>query len=60
MAIGAPLSSFWPQKATGDYRENIILEAAMTYAERTSNGVVAPYNDLGFEMRLIWKFGDTR
>jgi hypothetical protein len=60
MAIGAPLSSFWPQKATGDYRENIILEGAMTYAERTSNGVVAPYNDLGFEMRLIWKFGDTR
>ena len=60
MAIGAPLSSFWPQKATGDYRENIILEGAMTYSERTSNGVIAPYNDLGFEMRLIWKFGDTR
>ena len=60
MAIGAPLSSFWPQKATGDYRENIILEGAMTYSERTSNGTIAPYNDLGFEMRLIWKFGDTR
>lgn len=60
MAIGAPLSSFWPQKATGDYRENIILEGAMTYSQRTSNGVVAPYSDLGFEMRLIWKFGDTR
>jgi hypothetical protein len=60
MALGAPLSSFSPQKATGDYRENIILEGAMTYEERTSNGTIAPYNDLGFEVRLIWKFGDTR
>ena len=60
MALGAPLSAFWPTKATGDFRENIILEGAMTYSERTSNGVIAPYNDVGFEMRLIWKFGDTR
>jgi len=60
MAIGAPLSSFWAQKATGDYRENIIIEGAMTYEERTSKGPIAAYNDLGFEMRLIWKFGDTR
>ena len=60
MAIGAPLSSFWPQKATGDFRENIILEGAMTYSERTSNGVIAPYSDLGAELRVIWKFGDTR
>ena len=60
MALGAPLSSFWPQKATGDYRENIILEGAMSYEERTSKGPIAAYNDLGFEARLIWKFGDTR
>ncbi|HTW34687.1 MAG TPA: hypothetical protein VMD53_08715 [Rhizomicrobium sp.] len=60
MALGAPLSSFWPEKATGDYRENIIVEGATTYTERTSKTPIAPYNDLGFEMRLIWKFGDTR
>jgi hypothetical protein len=60
MAIGAPLSAFSPQKATGDYRENIILEGAMTYTNRTSKGPIAPYDDVGFEMRLIWKFGDTR
>jgi hypothetical protein len=60
LALGAPLSSFSPQKATGDYRENIILEGAMTYEERTSKSPIAAYNDLGFEVRLIWKFGDTR
>jgi hypothetical protein len=60
MALGAPLSAFWPEKATGDYRENIILEGAMTYSERTSKSPIADYSDVGFEMRLIWKFGDTR
>jgi len=59
-AVGAPLSSFWPEKATGDYRENIILEGAMTYMERTSKGPIAAYSDVGVEMRLIWKFGDSR
>jgi len=59
-ALGAPLSAFWPQKATGDFRENIILEGAMTYTNRTSKGPIAPYDDVGFEMRLIWKFGDAR
>lgn len=60
MAIGAPLSSFWPEKATGDYREKIIVEGAMTYSDRTSNGSIAPYNNIGFEMRLVWNFGDGR
>ena len=60
MALGAPLSAFSPDKATGDYRENIILEGAITYTDRTSNGSIAPYDDFGAEMRLIWKFGDTR
>jgi len=60
MALGAPLSAFWPEKATGDFRENLIVEGAITYDERTSNGAIAPYNDFGAEMRLIWKFGDTR
>src|SRR6202522_1569049 len=60
MAIGAPLSSFWPQKATGDYRENIIVEGAMTYEERTSKGPIDAYNDVGVGMLLICKFGDMR
>jgi hypothetical protein len=60
MALGAPLSSFWPEKATGDYREKIIVEGAMTYTDRTSKGPIAAYDNIGFEMRLIWNFGDSR
>ena len=60
MAMGAPLSAFTPAKATGDFREKILVEGAVTYDERTSSRPIAPYSDIGFEMRLIWKFGESR
>jgi hypothetical protein len=60
MAMGAPLSAFTPSKATGDFRENLLVEGAVTYDERTSRMPIAPYSDIGFVMRLIWKFGEHR
>jgi hypothetical protein len=58
VALGAPLSAFTAAGATGDYRENLILEGAVTYAGRTSRAPVVDYSSGGVELRLIWKFGD--
>ncbi|HKD24049.1 MAG TPA: hypothetical protein VKB71_18665 [Rhizomicrobium sp.] len=60
MAMGAPLSAFTQAKATGDFRERLLVEGAITYDERTSRHPIAPYSDLGFVMRVIWKFGESR
>ena len=58
-AIGAPLSYFTPEGATGDYRENLILEAAANYTSRNSEYPISNFDGFGVEGRLIWKFGET-
>jgi hypothetical protein len=60
LALGTPLSAFSAEGATGDYRENIILEAALTYTDRDSRYPVGNYNDVGAELRAIWKFGEQQ
>ncbi len=59
-AIGAPLSAFADEGATGDFRENLIVEAAVSFADRTTRFPLAPFHSVGGEMRLIWKFGEGR
>jgi hypothetical protein len=59
-AVGAPLSAFADEGATGDYRENLIVEGAVSFADRTSRFPLAPFHSLGGEVRLIYKFGDGR
>jgi hypothetical protein len=56
-ALGAPLSVFDEAGATGDFRENLILEGAVSFADRTTRFPLAPFHSLGGELRLIWKFG---
>lgn len=58
-ALGAPLSYFTAEGATGDYRENLILEAAASYTSRSSEYPISDFDGWGVEGRLIWKFGDT-
>jgi len=57
LAAGAPLSALDAAGATGDFRENLILEGAVSFADRTSRFPLAPFHSLGGELRLIWKFG---
>ena len=57
VALGAPLSAFTPAGATGDVRENLILEWAATYTRRDASAPVADYSSFGTELRLIWRFG---
>jgi len=59
VALGAPLSAFTPEGATGDYRENLIIEGAATYTSRNSDYPVSDFSGFGLEARLIWKFGET-
>jgi hypothetical protein len=59
-ALGAPLSAFAEEGATGDVRENLIAEAAVSFAERTSRFPILPFHSVGGEVRLVWKFGDGR
>ncbi|MBV9331604.1 MAG: hypothetical protein JOZ55_08635 [Alphaproteobacteria bacterium] len=56
-AVGAPLSAFSEAGATGDIRENLILEGAISFADRTSRFPLAPFHSLGGQLRLVWKFG---
>ena len=57
LAAGAPLSAFADAGATGDFREDLILEGAVSFADRTSRFPLAPFHSLGGDLRLIWKFG---
>jgi len=59
-ALGAPLSAFSDAGATGDFRENLILEGAVSFADRTTRYPVAPFHSLGGELRMVWKFGDRQ
>ncbi len=56
-ALGAPVSAFLPEGATGDYRENIKIEGALSHTRRDSGSPLADYSSLGAEIRVIWRFG---
>ena len=57
LAVGAPLSAFSPAGATGDYRDDVTLEGALTYAKRDSTSPIADFDGWGADLRLVWRFG---
>lgn len=57
LAVGAPLSAFTARGATGDLRESLILEGALTYSRRDSVSPIADYEGWGAEIHLVWRFG---
>lgn len=57
MAIGAPISAFTAAGATGDWRQDVGVEGALTYGARDSGPPLADYNSWGAELRLTWRFG---
>ncbi len=57
LAAGAPLSAFSAAGATADWREDVTLEAALTYGGRDSGPPLADYDSWGAELRLAWRFG---
>lgn len=57
LAVGAPLSAFAGKGSTGDVREDITLEGALTYSSRESGFPLADFEGWGAELRLIWRFG---
>lgn len=56
-AVGAPISAFAPGGATGDWRQDVSLEAAVTYGSRESEPPLVDYESWGAELRLAWRFG---
>ncbi len=57
LAVGAPISAFTQAGATGDWRQDVGVEAALTYGARESLAPLADYDSLGAELRLTWRFG---
>jgi len=57
LAVGAPLSAFTTRGATGDVRENVTLEGALSFSRRDSSSPLADFGGWGGEVRLIWRFG---
>ena len=57
LAVGAPISAFTRAGATGDVRENIIVEAAVNHTTRDTVQPLLNYDSTGVELRLIWRFG---
>jgi hypothetical protein len=57
LAVGAPFSAFAPQGATGDIRENIKVEAAVSHDKRDTEFPLVDYESWGGELRFIWRFG---
>ncbi|HYE45771.1 MAG TPA: tetratricopeptide repeat protein [Caulobacter sp.] len=57
LAVGAPLSAFSSRGVTGDVREDLVLEGALTYGSRESTSPLADFEGWGAELRLIWRFG---
>jgi hypothetical protein len=57
LAVGAPLSAFTTRGATGDVRENVTLEGALSFSRRDSSSPLADFEGWGGEVRLIWRFG---
>lgn len=57
VAVGAPISAFTPAGSTGDWRQDVGIEAALTYGGRDSGAPLADYESWGAELRLSWRFG---
>ncbi|MBX9803220.1 MAG: tetratricopeptide repeat protein [Caulobacteraceae bacterium] len=57
LAVGAPVSAFTATGATGDWRQDVGLEGALTYGARDSLAPLADYDSWGAELRLTWRFG---
>lgn len=57
VAIGAPISAFTADGATGDWRQDVGIEGALTYGARDSEAPLADYDSWGAELRLTWRFG---
>lgn len=57
VAVGAPLSAFTAAGATGDWRQDVGVEGALTYGARDSIAPLADYDSWGAELRLTWRFG---
>ncbi len=57
IAVGAPLSAFTAAGTTGDYREDVVLEGALTYGSRDSTSPIADFDGWGADLRLVWRFG---
>ena len=57
VAVGAPISAFTQAGATGDWRQDVGIEAALTYGSRNSEAPLADYESWGAELRPSWRFG---
>ena len=57
LAVGAPLSAFTARGSTGDIRENVTVEGALSFNRRDSSSPLADFEGWGGELRLIWRFG---
>lgn len=57
VAVGAPISAFTAVGATGDWRQDVGVEGALTYGARNSLAPLADYDSWGAELRLTWRFG---
>jgi hypothetical protein len=57
VAVGAPFSAFTAAGATGDWRQDVGVEGALTYGARDSLAPLADYDSWGAELRLTWRFG---
>ncbi len=57
VAVGAPISAFTGVGATGDWRQDVGIEGALTYSARDSLAPLADYDSWGAELRLTWRFG---
>lgn len=57
IAVGAPISALTKVGATGDWRQDVGIEGALTYNARDSLAPLADYDSWGAELRLTWRFG---
>ncbi len=57
VAVGAPISAFTAAGATGEWRQDVGIEGALTYGARDSLAPLADYDSWGAELRLTWRFG---
>ena len=56
-ALGAPLSAFTTRGVTGDFRERLRLEGAVSYSRQDTREPYVDFDSVGAELRLIWRFG---
>lgn len=57
---GAPLSAFTAAGSTGDVRDEVQIQGAVTYNRRNSVYPVADYDSLGGHVLLVWRFGGRK